>query len=183
LLAASIAGSAASAFAQSGSNKEYCSPTGANLIFAIDVTTPYDAKDKELLVRAVGEIFETLHGGDRIVVRTIGASSTASERLVDKCVPRCRAKTTWERMFSCNEGIILNDTKQVKQLLLQSLKTRLAQFDEQPHSDIIRTIVSISREEGRRDCRQVLYVFSDLIENSDYIPGRAFFTTDTKKLL
>jgi hypothetical protein len=156
---------------------------GANLILAVDITTPYDAKDKELLVRAVGEIFETLHGGDRIVVRTIGAASTSSERLIDKCVPRCRANSTWDKMFNCNEGIILNDTKQVKHLLLQSLRARLAQFEEQPRSDIIRTIVSSSREEGQRDHAQILYVFSDLIENSDYISGRSFFTTDTKKLL
>ncbi len=184
VLAAFVVGSSGpSAVGQARLNKDYCSSTGANLILAVDITTPYDAKDKELLVRAVGEIFETLHGGDRIVVRTIGAASTSSERLIDKCVPRCRANSTWDKMFNCNEGIILNDTKQVKHLLLQSLSARLAQFEEQPRSDIIRTIVSISREEGQRDHAQILYVFSDLIENSDYISGRSFFTTDTKKLL
>jgi len=66
------------ASAQTKTNKDYCAADGANLVFAVDTTTPYDARDKDLIVRAVGEIFETMHGGDRLVIRTIGASFTAS---------------------------------------------------------------------------------------------------------
>lgn len=168
---------------QSPSNKDYCAAEGANLVFAVDTTTPYDVRDKDLIVRAVGEIFETMHGGDRVVIRTIGASFTASERLIDRCVPRCEAKNMWDDIWKCNQGLIVNDTKRIKNEIVQSLGARLANFKEQPRSDIIRTISSLSREEAQRGGRKVLYVFSDLIENSDHMSGRTFFTTDTRRLI
>ncbi|HUJ37793.1 MAG TPA: hypothetical protein VLW88_08955 [Hyphomicrobium sp.] len=175
---------AGSAFAQPKTNKDYCdADDGANLVFAIDTTTPYDEKDKDLLVRAVAEIFETMHGGDRIVIRTINESFATSERLIDRCVPRCKAKNIWDDFWKCNQGLIVNDTKKVKQEVVQSLKARLANFQEQPRSDIIRTLSTLSREEMQRGRRRVLYVISDLIENSDYIPGKVFFTLDTRKLM
>ena len=103
---------AGSAFAQPKTNKDYCdADDGANLVFAIDTTTPYDEKDKDLLVRAVAEIFETMHGGDRIVIRTINESFATSERLIDRCVPRCKARNIWDDFGKCNQGLIVNDTK------------------------------------------------------------------------
>lgn len=171
------------ASAQPKKNKDYCATDGANLVFAIDTTTPYDAKDKDLLVRAVGEIFETMHGGDRVVIRTISESFSTSERLIDRCVPRCEAKNMWDDIWKCNQGLVVNDTKKIKQEVIRSLSVRLSNFKEQPRSDIIRTLSNLSREEAQRGGRRVLYVFSDLIENSDYISGKTFFTTETRRLI
>jgi len=42
---------AGTAFAQPKTNADYCDSDGANLVLAIDTTTPYDEKDKDLLVR------------------------------------------------------------------------------------------------------------------------------------
>ena len=64
-----------------------------------------------MLVRAVAETFETMHGGDRIVIRTINESFATSERLIDRCVPRCKAKNIWDDFWKCNQGLIVNDTK------------------------------------------------------------------------
>lgn len=169
--------------AQPQTNKDYCDSDGANLVFAIDTTTPYDERDKELLVRTVGEIFETMQGGDRVVIRTINGSFATSERLIDRCVPRCKAKSIWDDIWKCNQGMIVSDTKRIKQEIAQSLRARLANFEEQPRSDIIRTLSMLSREEMQHGHRRVLYVISDLIENSDYIPGKVFFTLDSRKLM
>ncbi|MEO8421042.1 MAG: hypothetical protein ABI457_07605 [Hyphomicrobium sp.] len=165
------------------SNKDYCAPDGTNLVFVIDTTTPYDAKDKDLLVRAVGEIFETMRGGDRVVIRTISESFSTSERLIDRCVPRCEAKNIWDDIFKCNQGIVANDTKKIKHEVAQALRDRLMRFKEQPRSDIIRTLSNLSREEVQRGGRRVMYVFSDMIENSDHMSGRTFFTTPTPQLI
>ena len=107
----------------------------SSALFAIDTTTPYDEKDEDLLVRAVAEIFETMHGGDRVVIRTTNESFATSERLIDRCVPRCKARNIWDDFWKCNQGLIVNDTKKVKQEVVQSLKARLANFQEQPRSD------------------------------------------------
>ena len=171
------------ACAQPHANKDYCDGGGANLVFAVDTTTPYDERDKDLLVRTIAEIFETMRGGDRIAIRTINESFATSERLIDRCVPRCEARNIWDNIWKCNQGMIVSDTKRVKQEVVQALRTRLTNFREQPRSDIIRTISTISREEMQRGGRRVLYVISDLIENSDYIPGRVFFTLDSRKLM
>ena len=174
---------AGTAFAQPKTNADYCDSDGANLVLAIDTTTPYDEKDKDLLVRAVADIFETMHGGDRLVMRTITSSIANSERLIDRCVPRCKAKTVWDGSWQCNQGIIINDTKKVRQEVIQSLRVRLANFQEQRYSDLIRTLSTLSREEMQHGRRRILYVISDLIENSDYIPGKVFFTLETRKLM
>ena len=124
-----------------------------------------------------------MHGGDRLVMRTITGSFANSERLIDRCVPRCKAKTVWDGFWQCNQGIIINDTKKVRQEVIQSLRARLANFQEQRHSDLIRTLSTLSREEMQHGRRRILYVISDLIENSDYIPGKVFFTLETRKLM
>ena len=54
--AAAVALLGFAARAQPLANKDYCANDGTNVMFVIDVTTEYDPKDKELLVRAVGDI-------------------------------------------------------------------------------------------------------------------------------
>jgi len=89
----------------------------------------------------------------------------------------------WDDIWKCNQGLVVNDTKKIKHEVVESLRVRLSHFKEQPRSDIIRTISNLSREEAQRGGRKVLYVFSDLIENSDHISGKTFFTTDTRRLI
>jgi hypothetical protein len=80
--AATVALLGFAARAQPLSNKGYCADDGTNVMFVIDVTTEYDPKDKELLVSAVGDIFDSLRGGERIVIRSITASFATSDRLI-----------------------------------------------------------------------------------------------------
>ena len=92
------------AAAQPKSNKDFCDAGGTNLLFIIDTTTAYDDKDKELLVRAVGEMFEILHGGERIVIRTITDTFATSQRVIERCIPRCASQGMLDKWFNCNEG-------------------------------------------------------------------------------
>jgi hypothetical protein len=165
------------------SNKDYCADDGTNVMFVIDVTTEYDPKDKELLVRAVGDIFDSLAGGERIVIRSITSSFSTSDRLIDRCIPTCLAKGLLDRWLNCSDGLIVSDSRRVKQEIVQSLRRRLENFTELARSDIIRTIAQVSREEAKRDRRQILYVLSDLIENSEKITARIFFETDNDRLM
>jgi hypothetical protein len=171
------------AAAQPGTNKQYCARNGTNLVFVIDVTTEYDEKDRQLLLRAVGEIFDSLHGGERLVIRTITSSFSTSDRLVDACMPTCRAKGVIEKLFSCSDGQIVADTKAVKRDIIRSLRERLEHLAEEPRSDIVRTLAQVSREELLGGDRKVLYLFSDLIENSEHVTMRLFFDTDNRRLI
>jgi hypothetical protein len=176
--------SASSASAQSrASNKAYCSTDGVNVVFAIDTTTPYDNRDKEQLVRGITEIVASMQGGDRLVIRTITESFVTSDHVLDQCVPRCAEDTFWGKFWSCNEGQIVSDTRKMKGEIVRSLREKLANFEEQPRSDIIRTISSLSREEMPLGRSSVLYIFSDLIENSDHMATRTLLSVSPKALI
>lgn len=168
---------------QSPSNKDFCAANGTNLMFAIDTTTPYDARDQEILVRAIGNMLESLKGGDRLVIRTITESFSTSEQLIQRCVPRCSAEGTLDRLLRCNQGIIVNETKKVKRETVEALRAGLANVKQRPHSDIVQTLAFLSREEVQHGGNRILYVFSDMIENSTHLPGRVFFSADNKRLI
>lgn len=171
------------AAAQPSATKHYCAKDATNLMFVIDVTTEYDEKDRQLLLRAVSEIFDSLNGGERIVIRTITGSFSTSDRLIDTCIPTCRATGMLEELFKCSEGQIVNDTRKAKREIIQSLRQRLQKITEEPRSDIVRTLAQVSREEAAMGSRKVLYLFSDLIENSESVTVRLFFETENRRLI
>lgn len=110
------------------------------------------------------------------MARSIGESYTKSERLVEKCVPQCPAQGTINRLFKCSDGILRTDTAKVRQDILAALKSRLENFQELKYSDIIRTINSDAQEEARQGQILNLYIYSDLIENSEnLISDKKFF--------
>ena len=171
------------AVAQPVSNSSYCSKDGTNLIFAIDITTAYDAKDKELLVRAVGDIFDSLRGGERLLIRTITDTFSTSDRMIERCIPQCVANGPLDSLWRCNQGIIVSETRKAKQEIVEALRVRLASVKPRPRSDIARTLAAVSREDAQHGGQTLLYVFSDMIENSDHVPGRDFLTLDNKRLI
>ena len=124
-----------------------------------------------------------MQGGDRVVIRTISDSFSRSEHLFDRCVPRCGEDGIWGKMTRCNQGLIVADTRQIKRELVQALRGKLSDFKATKRSDIVRSISTITAEEMQRGDRRILYVFSDLIENSDYISGSWFFAADPKALV
>jgi hypothetical protein len=169
--------------AQIRNNNEYCNGSGPVRLFLIDVTTPYDQTDKDIIAGVMTEVFSSAKGGDRLVVRTIADSHTRSERLIERCIPYCEAEGFYNRLTKCSDGIIRSDTDIVRQDVLNALRNRLSKFEELKYSDIIRTLDTVAKEESRGDRPFVFYIYSDLIENSDYLSGRAFFYYSTSFLI
>lgn len=164
------------AFAQTKQNRDYCLNSGHTRIFLVDVTTEYDATDKSSIVGMIEKVFETAKGGDRIVVRTISDSHTKSEKVVERCLPQCPAEGTLDRLFKCSDGVIRTDTAIARKDILEALRNRLSKFEETKYSDVIRTINAVAKEETRSGQATDLYIYSDLIENSEgMIPTINFF--------
>lgn len=169
--------------AQIRNNSEYCKNSGPIRLFLIDVTTPYDQTDKDIIAGVMKDVFSSAKGGDQLVVRTIADSHTRSERLIERCIPYCEAEGFYNRLTKCSDGIIRSDTDIVYQEILERLKNRLSKFEELKYSDIIRTLDTVAKEDARDSRPFALYIYSDLIENSDYLSGRAFFYYSTNFLI
>ena len=162
----------------------YCAPEGSDILLFLDVTTPYDAQDKTILVDGLQRIVADLKGGDRIIIRTIGDSAIHSERLLDKCIPYCPPKGFWEDLFSdCTGGLILNHKRMLIGEMRSKTRARLDNFRELEYSDIVTTVALVSREELTARKEAEMFLFSDLIENSPFMPGGEFLMLPNDGLL
>ncbi len=170
--------------AVAGATSKYCSKTADNVVVYVDRTTPYDDIDKNDLIDGVSRLFETLKGGERFTMRTIADSFAASATLLDECVPVCAAGGIFGDLFSgCTEGVMINDKKHLRDRIVRQLETLLANFVELPNSEIVRTIGLSAAGELRPGQPSRFYLFTDLIENSQYLPGKEFFTQKNDALL
>lgn len=165
--------------------QKYCDDAADNVVVYIDRTTPYDELDKQALIDGTSRIFEALAGGARFSLRTIADSIATGQRLLDACIPFCPPKDFLGEMFdsSCPEGVMLNDHKLLRSELVRQLQSLLANFVELPHSEIVRTIARSASIEYRPGRPNRLFLFTDLIENSQYLPGKEFFSVANTKLL
>lgn len=168
--------------AQAG--QDYCAPSADNVVVYVDKTTPYDETDKTALVDGISRLFESLSGGERFTIRTIADSFTSSATLMDACVPFCPPAGFLGDLFSdCTEGLMINDRKHLRDQVVGQLRDLLANFVELPNSEIVRTI-ALSAGSERRDGQPFrLYLFTDLIENSLYLPGKQFFSDKNETLI
>lgn len=162
-------------------NHEYCAPAGTAWIVLIDVTTPYDPTDKTAISALIQRTLSGARGGDRILIRTIGDSFTHSERLIERCIPFCKEEGL--RWLTCNDGLIRIDRDRIRTDTVDVLGQRLAHFTELRFSDIIRTINRSAQEDFGTTEHVQLIVYSDLIENSDYLTSRSFFHYKTGFLI
>lgn len=164
--------------------RTYCAPDAANLVVYVDKTTPYDETDKRALIDGIGRLFEGLAGGERFSLRTIAESFSASTSLLDACLPWCPAAGLFDSLFgSCNEGLVASDRKALRTRLVGQLRDLLDNFVELPNSEIVRTIAITLPIELRPGRPNHVYMFTDLIENSTYLPGKDFFGKKTPVLL
>ena len=92
------------AIAQTSDNRSYCKSDGRIALFLVDITTPYDQTDKDLIVRATDKILASLTGGEKVIIRTITDSVTRSEQLVERCIPFCAAEGIGQAFFVQRRG-------------------------------------------------------------------------------
>src|SRR5262249_61219930 len=117
------------AVAQTSDNRSYCKADGRIALFLVDITTPYDKTDKDIIVKATDKILASLNGGEKIIIRTITDSLTRSEQLIERCIPYCAAEG-FSRIFLCNDGAIRTDREGVYADIVGALRQRLATCEE-----------------------------------------------------
>jgi hypothetical protein len=162
----------------------YCAEKGESVLLLVDVTTPYDSIDKGVLKEGFESIISGLNGGDRILVRTIGDDPTHSKKLFERCIPYCPELSTLEELFSdCTQGVVLNHKRALMSELGGALRAELDSFVELPHSAIIQTIAKSVAEDMHGASSARVIIFSDMIENSVYVPGKTFWKSKPNVLL
>jgi hypothetical protein len=169
------------ALAQIKQNQDYCKTSGTARLILIDVTTPYDKTDKEAINSIIQRTLVGAGEGDRVLIRTIADSFTKSERLIERCIPSCEAEGF--RRLTCNDGLIRIDRDRVRNDIIEALGARLSTFEELKYSDIIRTINRSANEDIGSSQKVEITIYSDLIENSDYLITRSFFYYSTDFLI
>jgi hypothetical protein len=165
------------------SQPEYCQADKPTILLVIDVTTEYDDRDRTLLMEAVQHILGKLEGGERIVIRTITDTYTTSDRLFDRCVPVCIPTRRSIFGSGCSTGTITMHRRSMNAALETALRDRLRRFESRDYSDIIRTLSEIGRDIPLAGKPNQVYVFSDMIEHSEFMRGTEFFTLPGAQLI
>jgi hypothetical protein len=169
--------------AEAAAANNFCSNTAPNVVFYLDVTSAYDQTDQDALVSGIGQIFDALHDGSRLSIRTIEDTFTRSSELLDACLPYCPDNGFFGNLVSkCTEGVVINEKKKLRNEIRTALATRLHSASDLPKSEIVRTFATSATEEYRPGRDNIFFVFSDMIENSAYLPGSVFFSTPTAAL-
>ncbi len=155
---------------------DYCAFGQQSSLFLIDRTTPYDETDRRVVIDSIGSVVEGLGPGDRITVATIGAHYSTSERVIDECKPGCPANAGPLGNFfgGCRTVIAMRDDQNFRTRLVRSIRPLTVTQQEAANSDITGTIAQWTRRppSGRPYTR--VYVFSDMLENSQALPWRTF---------
>jgi len=170
--------------ADAGDTDKFCSGEARNIVLYLDVTTPYDRIDRDSLVDGVEKIYANLQDGDRFVIRTIEDEFPRSRRLIEACLPHCARQGFLKDLFSdCTEGVVIEEKRKLQRRLVEEIRRLADQSVELDHSEIIRTIAMSATEDYRPDQANTLFIFSDMIENSAYLPSRQFLGTGNNAIL
>ena len=173
-----------SAVAQTSEETRFCSDSAPNVVLYLDVTTPYDEADKEALIDGISKIFERIEGGSRLSMRTIADAFSRGRRLIETCAPYCPENGFFSDLLSdCTEGVVINERKRQRRLVSEKLLEQMGARSELPHSEIVRTIAISAKEEYIEDRDNRFYIFSDMIENSEFLPGVEFFRRENAEIL
>ena len=172
--AALLLGLAGAAHAQA--RNEYCQYGTRSSLFLVDRTTPYDETDRRVIIDSISAVVENLGIGDRIVVATIGRHYSQSERVIDECKPGCPPTRgpLGAILTSCRSMVAMQDNQAFRGRLRARIRPLTTSTAEAPNSDITGTIAQWTQHPpGNRRFTNV-YVFSDMLENSQAIPWRDF---------
>lgn len=162
--------------------QQFCRDDADEVMVLIDITSGLDERARGLLSGGVQQIIQQLDPGEQLRIATITDQVTTSEVLVTACVPWCPSSLLDLFASSCTEGLLRIENRRLRAEVRDALRARLETTAELPYSDILRTINAKAgaRHAGRH---LELFIFSDLIENSEYLPGKEFWSTPTSKLL
>lgn len=155
---------------------DYCDVGKSTSLFLIDRTTQADATDKSVMMESLATVVDNLGSGDRIVVATIGPHYTNTERLVNACKPGCPENqgAVDYMLGQCSAMQAKADERLFMQQLVRALEPVTRQAEEAPTSDIVRTIAQWTHNPPGGRSYSTVYIFSDMLENSQVLPWRTF---------
>lgn len=174
-----------SGVANAQGRNEYCQYGSRSSLFLVDRTTPYDETDRRVIIDSIGAVVEGLGAGDRIVVATIGPHYSQSERVIDECKPGCPpARGPLDAILTrCRSMVAMQDNQGFRARLRARIRPLTQSTVEAPNSDITGTIAQWSQHPpGNRRFTNV-YIFSDMLENSQAIPWRDFRSMSAEAMM
>lgn len=160
---------------------KFCRPDADQVIILVDVTTAFDERSKEQFQRGISAIVSALSPGEQLRIVTIEDSYAASKPLYGGCVPYCPSGF-FDWFFSdCTEGVLRLEKTRQQNEIVAALRGRLETVTvDLDWSDIVRTIY-YATEHRIAGAHLDLFVFSDLIENSEFMAGRTFWSQKPEK--
>lgn len=163
------------AHAQRG--RDYCALPGASAsLLLVDRTSPYstDGEDRQgqRIAAGVDALLEGLGSGDRITIATIERHRRLSTIAFDGCFPGCDESRRSPIPFlnDCPRATIDSERQAFRRRLYRSIIALLENAEDQPNSDITGTVFQVSAQ--HRFSR--IYIFSDMLENSQVLPWQTF---------
>ena len=160
---------------------KFCKSGADVIVILIDVTSEFDNHSINIFRDGVSNIIAKLDGGERVLIETIGDSFTKSEKLYDGCVPFC--VSSWNIFSDCTTGLVKLRSREQLNKIAAVLRSRLSKTTDLPHSDIVRTLAYVVGPLARGTHEIKLYMFSDMIENSSFLPGKMFFSRPINNLI
>ncbi len=162
-----------------GNNERFCRAEATIRLVMVDVTSGLDSSSQSSLQTGLRVIYGQLEGGDRLIIRTIEAEYTGSRTLFDQCVPHCIDAGTFD---NCTEGSLRLERVKFRNAFAASFRS-LRDEPPRPTSAILRTVNSAMQSLARNGQPVRLILYSDLIENSDFLSGGELLTARTEDLV
>ena len=155
---------------------DFCSYGTGVAVLLLDRTTAYDQTDKTVFLQALDGLIAGLGPGDRLVLFTMSGAYTESRKLFDRCKPACPDQGFFTALVSsCRPVLARAEAVTFTRELAQTLAGLLHQPEQTRFSDLFRTVAEAVRPyaAGPQKLRNLI-LFSDLIENSPFMPEREF---------
>lgn len=145
---------------------DYCQQSNKEALLFVDATNDWreDRADKEALLAGLNSIVASLEPGQRIRIVTIVDSHAKSRLLFNGCVPKCRETGFISKCRQLNANIEY-------QRFIERIARAILQLLDGPgttQSAILLTLREWLTDKPSRD----VFIFSDLIENSDLVSWR-----------
>jgi hypothetical protein len=162
--------------------KLFCRDNADDVLVLLDITSPLDQRARELLNNGIQAIIDDLRPGEQLRFATLADEVTHSDVVLTGCVPWCPDGLLDQVFGACTEGLLRTENRRLRHEVEQTLGQKLIAAEELPYSEILRTLASTTM--ARRTGHHLdLFIFSDLIENSEFIPGKEFWSTPAPKLM
>ena len=155
---------------------DYCGYGKATTVLLVDRTTRFDKTDQAVFLDAVTGLLARLGAGDRLVGFTMGGDYTQSRKVFDDCKPGCPDDGFFAGLLSaCTPVVARARYRQFQTALARVLAELLREPEATPASDLFRTVAEDTRASslgGDVPPLRQLVIFSDLLENSSFLPER-----------